>query len=299
MLVSLAVLVGALASAARRWRRRGDRRGTDGGAGRTTSLTDISQQVAAALRTAAASGSEQTGEARLTYALGWVVANGIVAARYHDSALDALPVFHPEQGWDRFLLTRRVSCQCCAAEPADAFGLIMLDGEDPPRVAHPNGETRLALGRLLRRDPRAAMARVLDLFPPLGLMSGDHTACWHARAACYPTLYAVVADLITGHPAITAAREVFVDDGRIEGSYHPLYIHTAARAAHPAYDWIELQTPDCLAYCHIQGEQAVYLTDQGRWSTVVKPLAAEPPERMGRRILAWLRVQGEPDPNVD
>src|SRR5687768_6398032 len=68
----------------------------------------------------------------LGYALGWVVADAIVSNRYLDSAIDALPISHPEQGWDRFLLTRRVSCQVCAGESADAFGTIMLTGEDAP-----------------------------------------------------------------------------------------------------------------------------------------------------------------------
>lgn len=260
---------------------------------------NIAQQVDVAIRTAQHREAERSTENWLTYALGWIVANSIIAARYHDSALDALPLTHPEHGWDRFLLTRRVSCQWCANEPADSFGLIMLDGEDPPRLTHPNGETRIALGRLLRADPQEAMARVLALLPPTGFDSGDHTACWHVQAACYPVLYAAVTDLIVSHPSITAAREVFVDDTQVDGSFHPLYVHTAARTARPVYDWFELQTADCLAYCHIQGEQAIYLTEKGWWSTVVRPLSAESPEGMTTRILAWLRLRGEPNPMVD
>src|SRR3954471_15421234 len=117
----------------------------------------IVQQVQAAIQSSATRGTNQTPSERLTYALGWIVANLIVAARYQDSAIDALPVYHPEHGWDRFLLTRRVSCLQCTDEPADHFGMIMLDGEDPPRLTHPNGETRIALGSLLRADPDAAM----------------------------------------------------------------------------------------------------------------------------------------------
>ena len=255
--------------------------------------------VADASQAATVSGSDQARAERLTYAFGWIIANAIVAARYRDSAIDALPVYHPQHGWDRFLLTRRVSCQLCADEPADALGLIMLDGDDPPRLTHPNGETRLALGQLVRTNPRGAIERVLAFFPPVGFAAGDHTACWHERAVIYPTLYAVVTESIAEYPALTAAREVLIDDRQIDGAFHPLYVHTAARAAHLAYDWFALETPDIIAYFRIHGEQAVYLTEGGWWSTVMKPLAAEEPDEMKRRILAWLRLSGRPDPAVD
>src|SRR5438105_2797537 len=98
---------------------------------------DLRQQVALACQggidpvptAGIGDGTGSVANERTIYALGWIVANAIVTARYRDSAIDALPVYHPENGWDRFLLTRRVSCQYFADEPADAFGLIMLDGE--------------------------------------------------------------------------------------------------------------------------------------------------------------------------
>ena len=213
-------------------------------------MMNVAQQVETAIHhtlpeaspAAAVPGMDSARAERLTYALGWIVANAIVSARYRDSAIDALPVCHPQSGWDRFLLTRRVSCQWCADEPADAFGLIMLDGDDAPRLTHPNGETRLSLGQLLRTDPHEAVERVLELFPPIGLVAGDHTPCWHERAAIYPTLYAAVTDLILEYPTLTAAREVLIDDQQIDGAFHPLYAHIAARSAQLAYDWFELET---------------------------------------------------------
>src|SRR5688572_27663419 len=120
---------------------------------------------------------------RLAFALGWVVANAIVGARYADSLLDALPVYHPEHGWDRFLLTRRVSAQQFANEKADKFGLIMLSGEGAPRVTRPSGADKLVVGPLLREDPEAAIAEVLALFPPTGLPNGDPGKRWRDRQA--------------------------------------------------------------------------------------------------------------------
>jgi hypothetical protein len=260
---------------------------------------EIAEQVQAAIQSTATGDTGQTPEERVTYALGWIVANVIVAARYHDAAIDALPVYHPEHGWDRFLLTRRVSCALCADEAADHFGLIMLDGEDAPRLTHPNGETRIALGHLLRTAPLEARARILSFFPPTALVAGDHSACWHQRAERYPMLFSVVSDLIVSWPAIVAAREIYIDDAQIDGAYHPLYIHTALRAAHHVYDWFAVQTQDYPAYFRINGEQAIYLTDANWWSTVVKPLSAERSEDLAGRILAWLRLRGQPDPAVD
>lgn len=249
-----------------------------------------------------AASSELAGTAtdeRVIYALGWIVANAIVTGHYRDSAIDALPIYHPQHGWDRFLLTRRVTCQYCADESADAFGLIMLDGDDAPRLTYPNGESRLALGHFLRTDPHGAIGKVLDLLPPIGLVPGDHTGCWHERATLYPTLYAVVTEMILEYPTLTAAREVLIDNEQIDGAFHPLYAHTAARSARIAYDWFELETPEFAGYVRIHGEQAVYRTDGGRWSTILKPLTAEEPDGMKQRILAWLRLRGQPDPTVD
>lgn len=268
---------------------------------------NIAQQVEMAIHhtrsevspAAAVSDPDSARAERLAYALGWIIANVIVSARYRDSAIDALPLCHPQYGWDRFLLTRRVSCQWCQDEPADAFGLIMLDGDDAPRLTYPNGETRLSLGRLLRTDPGEAAERVRALLPPIGLVAGDHTACWHERAVIYPTLYAIVMDLILEYPTLTAAREVVIDDQQIDGAFHPLYAHVAARSAQLAYDWFELRTDDFLVYFRLHGEQVVYLTDKGWWSTVIKPLAMEEPDKMNQRILAWLRLRGNPDPTVD
>lgn len=255
----------------------------------------IRQQVAATLQAQASQSSAPTKPEWDAYALGWVVGNTIVAARYAHAAIDALPVYHPEHAWDRFLLTRRVSCALCGDEPADAFGLIMLTGDDAPLLARPDGTVVQALGALLRQDPEAALAAVQAFVPTLDLVPGDHTACWHTRAPLYPTLYSVITDLMVRYPMLTVAREVFVDDELQDGMYHPLFLHTATKTAAMRYDWFALQTPDAIAYVHISGEQTIYLRDDGNWSTVRKQLSAEEPDGMARRILAWLRLEGAPD----
>lgn len=235
----------------------------------------------------------------LAQALGWIVANQIVATRYHDTALDAIPVEHPEHGWDRFLLTRRVSCDLAAAEPADAFGLLLLTGTGAPRLASPDGTTRLALGDLLRADPERAIGRLLELLPAPGLLPGDHSRCRHARAPDYPRLYQAVAEIIAERPGVVAAREIYVDTEQIEGAFHPLYLHSAAQAAGLVYDWFAVQSRAYAAFFRIQGDYAVYETDTGGWSSVVRQLAGQDLETVKRRLLGWLRLEGGPDPAVD
>lgn len=248
---------------------------------------------------------------RLAYALGWLVAAAIIDARFLDSALDVLPVFHPEHGWDRFLITRRVSCVAHQHEAADKFGMIMLSGEDAPRLTTPGGRTKLALGQALRDDPAGALRDVVAQFPALGLTAGRHGACPHRRALYYPLFYRTVADLIAAYPGLIASREIYIDDQVIDGQYHPLYLHAAevtplgpddrhgVNMATTTYNWFQLQFEDTFAFFDIYGERTVYRTDRGTWSRVRKPLKDEPADHLAARIRGWLRLDATPDPAID
>jgi hypothetical protein len=236
---------------------------------------------------------------RLSFALGWIVANAIVNARYADSALDALPIYHPEHGWDRFLLTRRVSGDVYATEKADSHGLIMLSGEDAPRLTRPSGATKIALGAKLREDPEAAIAEVLAWFPPQGIAKNDLGKRWSERQQHYPVLYNVLTELILEHPGIVAAREIFIDDQPVDGAYHPLYLHAVALRPAMTYDWVLVQYREQACFFRVHGGQSIYETNRKGWSTVRRQLNQDSPERMKERLLSWLRIEGEPDPEVD
>ncbi|HUG14200.1 MAG TPA: hypothetical protein VMM78_04205 [Thermomicrobiales bacterium] len=235
---------------------------------------------------------------RLAFALGWIVANSIVQARYSDSAIDALPIYHPEHGWDRFLMTRRVSSPQFARETANTYGMIMLTGPDAPRVTMPSGKTRISLGTTLRNDPDKAIAETLALFPPGPLLPLDLGLRWKERQRVYPMLYNVVTELILDYPGIIAAREIFVDNQPIDGVYHPLHLHAVALEPAMVYDWFLLQYGDRSCFFRIHGGYTIYETNRKGWATVKKQLAAETPEEARRRILAWLRIDGEPDPKT-
>lgn len=237
---------------------------------------------------------------RLSFALGWVVANALVGARYADSALDALPIFHPDNGWDRFLLTRRVSGQQFADEPADSFGLIMLTGDDAPVITTGGGTPRLALGTKLRADADAAIAEALALFPPTGLPADDLGKRWPERRQHYPTLYNALTELILEQPGLVAAREIFVDDQPVDGAYHPLYLHAVALKPAMTYDWFLAQQGEHAAFVRVHGGQSIYETDRKGWSTVRRQLNEDDPERIKQRLRNWLRINGgAPEADVD
>lgn len=229
---------------------------------------------------------------RLTYALGWIVANAIVGARYADSAIDVIPVFHPENGWDRFLLTRRLTAKIFADEAADSFGLIMLSGEDAPRITKPSGAERLALGKMLREDPDAALAEAVSLFPRVATPSDTKMGPkWKERRTQYPRLYHAVTELIVENPGLASAREIFVDNQPVEGAYHPLYLHGVALQPQIVYDWFLVQLGERAAFFRTHGGQSVYETDRGGWATIKRQLAQEEDtDGIKERLARWLRI---------
>lgn len=237
---------------------------------------------------------------RQAYAWGWATAAAIVKARYADSALDALPVIHPENGWDRFLLTRRVTSKQFADDTANRFGMILLTGDDAPVITRPSGAPKLALGPLFREDPKKALKEAVALFPSYGLPEEDLGGRWRERKRQYPRLYRAIAELIAEEPELLAAREVAIDTKPVDGAYHPLYLHGVTKRPIVSYDWVLVQWRDRAAFIRTHCMQSIYETEKGGWSTVRKQLGNEPNvEAVKKRIRAWLRIEGEPDPSVD
>ena len=237
---------------------------------------------------------------RQAYAWGWAVASAIVNARYADSAIDALPVIHPDNGWDRFLLTRRVTSDVFAEDTANRFGMILLGGDEAPVITRPSGAPRLELGPLFKDDPKKAIAAAVELFPSYGLPQEDLGARWRERSRNYPRLYRAISELIAEHPEMLAAREVAIDTQPVDGAYHPLYLHGVTKRPIVTYDWILVQWRDRAAFIRTHGQQTIYETDKGGWSTVRKQIGSEPNvEAVKTRIRAWLRIEGEPDRSID
>ncbi len=250
---------------------------------------------------------------RLAYALGWIVANQIVQARFPDAAVDVLPVFHPENGWDRFLITRRVSSHIYNTLAADELGRIMLSGDDAPRFIHSSTRTRISLGDALKNDPEVAITQVLAQIPENpGGVGSLKTMRPSERAPRYPEFYAAVTQLLLEYPGLVPSREIYIDDEQIDGQFHPLHLHAAELSSYGpedrhganlpvvTYNWMQLQYGELFAFLDRRGNRAVYRTDRETWARPRVQLADESSERVKARIAGWLRLDGAtPDPGVD
>lgn len=250
---------------------------------------------------------------RLAYALGWIVANQIIRARFPDAAVDVLPIFHPEHGWDRFVITRRVSSHLFKDLPADELGRIMLVGHDAPRFVNPSAGARLNLGDSLRRDPDAAIADVLARIPEKPGGVGDLKRMRPSEnAPRYPEIISAVTELILKYPGLVASREVYIDDEQIDGQFHPLHLHAAELSSYGpddrhganlpvlTYNWIQLQYGEMFAFLDRRGNRAVYRTERQTWARPRVQIVDEPADRVKTRIAGWLRLDGASlDPGVD
>ena len=231
---------------------------------------------------------------RLAFALGWIAANVVVQRRYRRCGIDALPIYHPETGWDRFLLTRRVTSQEFKDEPANSYGMIMLDGEDAPRLTTPGGKTILSMGQGMREDPVNTLKQMLKRIPREEMPDGKHGGRWKQRRRVYPRMFRAITETLLENPGTVAAREIFVDDRPIDGAYHPLYLHGAALEPKILYDWVMVQLGRWAVFLRTHGGQTIYETERRTWSTVKKQIADEETyEDIKRRLEGFLRIRPE------
>ena len=250
---------------------------------------------------------------RLSYALAWIVGAEIVRARFKTSAIDVLPVYHPERGWDRFLVSRRVSGTELNRFPADEFGVLFVrTGDDSPRFVTPD-KRRVSLGRALMNDPENAISQLLDLIPSPGLVvDGSPVLKRGEHAPVYPLIYDALTELVATYPGLVAAREVYIDDEQIDGQFHPLHLHAAELSSSGphdrqganipvlTYNWVQLQYGEMFAFVDRRGTRAVYRTDRGTWARARVPLTDASTVEIAERFCGWLRIDGaSPHPNLD
>jgi hypothetical protein len=251
---------------------------------------------------------------RLGYVLGWIIASEIVYARFLKSAIDLLPVFHPEAGWDRFLITRRTSAASFAFQPANEFGMLMLDGDDPPRYTSPGGKLRVEAGQAFVSEPQSTIEAILKRIPtPATGEAAGYRIHTYERAPHHPLYMRAVAELIAEYPGLTAAREIYIDDKEIDGQFHPLHLHAAeltsmgpgdragANIATTTYRWFQLQYGETFAFFDRRGTRSVYRTDRATWSRVTRQLDKETSvDDVKERIKGWMRLDGKsPSPGID
>jgi hypothetical protein len=179
-------------------------------------------------------------------------------------------------------------------EPANKFGMIMLDGDDAPRLTTPGGKTILAMGEAMKKDPIAVLKQMLKYIPRDEMPEGRHGGRWKDRRKVYPRIYRAITELLVANPGTVAAREIFVDDKPIDGAYHPLYLHGATLEPKILYDWVMVQLGRWAVFCRTHGGQTIYETDRRTWSTVKKQLSEEEDyEGIKRRFEGFLRLKPE------
>jgi hypothetical protein len=234
------------------------------------------------------------------FALGWIAANQIIKARYASTGLDAVPIYHPEMGWDRFLLSRRIAGEPFKSETANSFGMLMLSGPDAPRLTKPGGDTKLAMGEPLLVDPEGAIREMLAQIPVIPVGDKDLGQRWRDRRQHYPRIYEVITQLILQYPGMIAAREIFVDDQPLDGAYHPLYIHGVVKQPSHTYNWFLVHYGDYDVFVNAHGFRVIYRTDRPGWATVKKQPAEETNADLKNRFRGWLRIDGRlPEKKVD
>jgi hypothetical protein len=172
--------------------------------------------------------------------------------------------------------------------------MIMLDGEDAPRLTTPGGKTILSMGQGMKDDPIATLKKMLKHIPRDEMPEGKHGGRWKERRRTYPRMYRSVTELIVSNPGMVAAREIFVDDKPIDGAYHPLYLHGATLEPKILYDWFMVQLGRWAVFCRTHGGQTIYETERRTWSTVKKQLSEEEDyEGVKRRLEGFMRFKPE------
>lgn len=214
----------------------------------------------------------------------WKTANAVVQARYASAGVDAFPVYSPEHGLDRFLLTRRVACVVHSSDTPEEWGVISLHGEHAPVYA--KGDVTIPLGDA----DEATIARIIETLPEPEPFEG-HERCWHRYAETYPTYYQAVTDLVVAYDDVSAARELFVDNQYIDGTYHPLYLHAVATEPKMVYDWFSIESSDYSVFVRINGEMTIHQTETGAWRAVGPALKDASVDEVKLNLRGWLRLQ--------
>lgn len=220
--------------------------------------------------------------------LGWRIANAIVRERFQAAAIDAIPIYSQAHGLERFVLTRRLACVHRQADAPDAFGTILLHGDDAPCLIA--GEERTTLDAAMLSTPETVTETLRRLVPAPDPGPGNHDGCWHVRAAPYPGLYEAVSRLIATHPGTTAGRAVYVDDQHLDGTYHPLYLHGVVTQPGFVYDWFSVEAGAHSVFIRINGEQTLHQTERGAWRAIGPVLREASADEIGRRLRTWLRL---------
>ena len=209
----------------------------------------------------------------------WRAANDIVQAHYEQGAIDAFPIYSEEAGLEKFMLTRRLACVVHNTDLPDQYGTLQLTGDSTPRYVQ--GDKTLDAG-----DRAALLAQFDGVDEPLD----GHERCWHRYATQYPRIYQAVTELIAEYPEVSAAREIYVDKEFVDGTYHPLYLHSFVQEAMMVYDWFSIEANDQAVFIKVTGEASIFRSEKGTWRFVGAILKESTAAELKAQFIEWLQL---------
>jgi len=209
----------------------------------------------------------------------WEAANSVVQAHYTEGGIDGFPVFSEQGQLEKFLFTRRLACVVHNSDLPDQFGAIELAGETGPRLIK-----GADVGGL---DGIETFVSNLDEFDEA--LAG-HERCWHRYAAQYPRIYQAVTNLVSRFPQVVVAREIYVDKEFVDGTYHPLYLHSFVQEPMMVYDWFAIEADEQAVFLRITGEASIFRSEKGTWRFVGAVLKERSTEEIEQQLIEWLHL---------
>ena len=223
--------------------------------------------------------TETIGAKRADVVAAWQIANELVQVHYEQGAIDAFPIYSEEAGLEKFMLTRRLACVVHNSDLPDQFGTIQLVGDYAPRYVRENRTFALA-------DKSSISAEFADVDEELA----GHERCWHRYATQYPRIFQVVSELIAEYPEVSAAREIYVDKEFVEGTYHPLYLHSFVQDPMMVYDWFAIEAGDWAVFMKITGEATIFRSESGTWRFIGAVMKDKTAEELKAQFIEWLHL---------
>lgn len=210
----------------------------------------------------------------------WQAANEIVQAHFEAGGIDAFPIYSEEGGLEKFMVTRRLACVVHSHDLPDQFGTVQLLADDAPRFKRGGKVFDLA-------DRPRVMAEFAGVDEPLA----GHERCWHRYAGTqYPRIYQAVTELITEYPQVSAAREIYVDKEFVEGTYHPLYLHSFVQEPQMVYDWFAIEADEQAVFIRISGEATIFRSETGTWRFIGAVMKDATTAELKAQFKEWLQL---------
>ncbi len=221
-----------------------------------------------------------TAVSRQAIVAAWQAANEIVQAHYETGAIDAFPIYTEDGGLEKFMITRRLACVVHNGDLPDQYGTLQLTADDTPRYTRGD-----------KSFDSSDRTRLLAEFEGTDEPLEGHERCWHRYAgAQYGRIYQAVTELVAEYPQVSAAREIYVDKEFVEGTYHPLYLHSFVQEPQMVYDWFAIEADDQAVFIRISGEATIFRSETGTWRFIGAVMKDATTAELKAQFIEWLQL---------